>query len=123
MPRAQPQRFEIEGDRLLRHPGLQMHVAEIAPAGDETRRKPQRGPVVLRRGVEIVAEHEGIGERGVKIGRDVHSRTDRYRGHECEPGLEDRDCVLEITALVVLAARAQQVGGARSARSRRRESE
>ena len=56
------QGLKIIGDGVLGLPGLMVRVTEVAPAGDEVRRQPQRGLVVCRCLREITADHASIAE-------------------------------------------------------------
>ena len=56
------QGLKIIGDGLLGLADFMVRVAEVAPAGDEVRRKPQRGLVVCRGLRKIAADHAGIAE-------------------------------------------------------------
>jgi hypothetical protein len=65
------ERLEIQRDRVLRLAGVELRIAEIAPAADQMRRQPQRDPVVCGRRFEIAANQEGVAEDGMQIGRGI----------------------------------------------------
>ena len=64
----QLQSLKIKRNGVLRPASPQVHVAEIAPAGREVWRQPQRGLVVPGRQGEIAALHVGMAEFGVQAG-------------------------------------------------------
>lgn len=104
--RIAPERLQVQRNGVLRHAAALMDDAEIAPARDEMGGETQGSLVVLGRGADVVAQHEGVGERGMEIGNAIDHGTDRDRSREREPGLEDRDRGPDLAAPVVLAPRA-----------------
>ena len=87
------------------------------------RRDAQGRLVVLPRRRDVVAEHEGVGESGMKIGNTIDRHADRRRGRTREPDLKHGDRVPDLATPVVLATRAQHVGNIRRAGGRRCESD
>ncbi len=123
MARIAPERFEVKRNRVLGLTATLVNDAEIAPAGDETRRDTQGRLVVLGRRTNVVAEHERIGQRCVEICRDaVEGRADRHHRRDREAGLKNRNSVLELAASIELVSSQQQVRNAERVGHRRRES-
>ena len=92
------QRLEIIGDGFLRLAGLDQHVAEIAPAGRQSRHQPQRRLVVGGGRFEVAADHAGVAELGMQFG----SGLDRRAAGGC--GLDRGQAKLEGGEGVVVAA-------------------
>lgn len=112
MARIAPERLQIKRNRILRPAAALMNDAEIAPAGDKMRRDAQGRLVIFGRGTDVVAKHEGVGERCVQIGGTIDRDADRHRGRKREPGLKHCDRGPDLAAPVMLATRAQQIGDA-----------
>ena len=81
------QRLKVKGNSLLRIAGLKLNVAEIAPAGRQGRRQPQRRLVARGGRFQIAARHVRVAEIGVQF-CDCFSRNQiRRSGRDAESGL------------------------------------
>ena len=72
--RIELQCLKIERDGVLGFAGLELHIAEVAPAPCQMRRQPQRGLVVCAGTLKIASDHAGIAELGMQL----RNRLDRH---------------------------------------------
>ena len=103
MRRIGLQRLEIQGDRALGIAALLLHIAEIAPAGRQMRRNPQRRGVIHAGKRKLAADHVDITQLGMQLGLGRHRQiVGRITAGRLQPALVGRYRLLNPPAGLVL---------------------